>query len=156
MIRWTIAGAALFAIAVVTMIMVVRVVTEDRSDMTDLEIGDCFDMPVSGDDGTGLVDVPPVEVIDCDVPHNAQVIALGDLNPGGALAYPADDELVSEVDAACARASTDPRFGIVPIVPTQATWVGRDGRYLCVALTYGLEPITGDHTAVATSTTDPA
>jgi len=148
MIRWTIAGAVLFAVAVVTLIMVVQVVSDDRADVTDLELGDCFDLPVSGDDGDGLVDVPLVDVLDCDTAHNAQVIDLGDLNPGGALAYPGDDELLSEVDAACARASIDSRFGVVPIVPTEATWTGRDGRYVCVALTYGLQPVTGDHAAI--------
>ena len=57
--------------------------------------------------------------------------------------------LIYTPEAGAARQPADERFGIVPIIPTESTWNGRGGRYLCLALAYGLTPVTGDHAALA-------
>lgn len=148
MIRWVAGGVALLAVALLTLVMVIQIFTTDRVDITDLEIGDCFDFPVEGAAGGGFEAIGTVETIGCDDPHTAQVIAVGDLNPDRDREYPGDDALLIEVDERCADVESDPRFGIVPIMPTTSTWQGRAGRYVCVGLTLGIAPVAGDHAAV--------
>lgn len=148
MIRWIAGGLALATVAVLTLVMVVQILASDRTDVTDLEVGECFDFPLEGADGDDLEEIGTVETRPCDEPHTAQVVAVGDLNPDRDREFPGDDELVIEVDGRCAVVESDPRFGVLPIVPTRSTWDGRGGRYVCVALAYGIVPVTGDHVGI--------
>ena len=68
-----------------------------------------------------------IEVIDCAAPHTAPVVAVGDLNPDRDLPYPDDAALFGLADERCLDVPDDPRFGVLPIVPTESTWNGRDG-----------------------------
>ena len=77
------------------------------------------------------------------------MLAVGELNSDRDRPYPSDHTLFGEVDRECVAIPTDERFGVVPIIPTESTWNGRGGRYLCLALAYGLPPVTGDHAALA-------
>lgn len=141
-----VAGAVVVLAAVVIGLVVVQLVGSDSVDVTDLAVGDCFSLDDSvADDGT----IDLVDTFDCDRPHDAQVVAVGELNPTGDRAYPSDDELFAEVDDECASVPRDERFGVLPIAPTRATWDGRDGRFVCVALVVGGGTVEGDHGAVA-------
>ncbi len=138
--------AAVVVVGVVLLALIVRLAGDDRTDVTDLDVGACFSLDDAvGDDGV----VTLVEPFDCDEPHDAQVVLVGDLNPDGDRPYPSDDELFAEVDARCAGVEPDARFGLVPVAPTEATWTGRDGRFVCVALVVGGGDVTGDHAALA-------
>jgi hypothetical protein len=147
-IRWIAGGLVLAVVTTFTIVMIIGVLAVDRNDVTDLDVGVCFDLPVGESDGEGFAEIGTVETVDCDEPHTAQVVAVGDLNPDRDRVYPGEVALVAEVDEWCAQIEPDPRFGVVPIVPTESTWNGRDGRYVCVALTFGIVPVTGDHAAV--------
>lgn len=154
MIRWAVAAVALGAVVVVILVMAVRLASDSTTDVTDLEIGECVDLDLEPDSGSDVADVGLVDVVDCGDPHNAQVLATGDLNPDGGRGYPADAELFAETDAACGRATggpSDDRFGVLPIAPTAATWQARSGRFVCMAVTFGGVPIEGDHAAIAAS-----
>lgn len=154
MIRWAIAAVGLGAVVVVILVMAVRLAADSTTDVTDLEVGDCLDLDLEPETGSGVADVDLVDVVDCDDPHNAQVLAIGDLNPDAGRDYPADAELFAETDAACGRDTgdlSDDRFGVLPIAPTAATWEARRGRFVCMAVTFGGVPVEGDHAAVAES-----
>lgn len=107
--------------------------------IVDLEPGDCFDLP--DDVGDEIVAVTTVE---CSEPHLAEVVSVGELRVGDE-PYPGGDELFATVDAACRRAGVvdSDAFGLLPIAPTEALWESFDGRYLCVAVPFGGEPVTG-------------
>ena len=85
MIKAVVGGVVLAAVAVTTLVMVgIMLSSSDRVDITDLEVGECFDLPV--DDGDEQADdefetVELIETVDCDDPHTAQVLAVGELNP---------------------------------------------------------------------------
>lgn len=107
--------------------------------IVDLEPGDCFDLP--DDVGDEIV---AVETVECAEPHLAEVVSIGELRVGDE-PYPAGDDLVAVVDEACRRAGVvdSADFGLLPIAPTEALWESYQGRFLCVAIPFGGEPVTG-------------
>ncbi len=109
--------------------------------IVDLEVGDCFDLP---DDVTADGNIVAVDTVDCATPHLAEVVFVGSLN-GGDEPYPSDDELFARVDASCRVAVVveSDAFGLLPIAPTLELWESFDGRFLCVAVPFGGEPVTG-------------
>ncbi len=108
--------------------------------MVDLEPGTCFELPDSVDSGT----IDSVVTIDCTQPHLTEVVAVGVLGTDGG-EYPDDDVLFREVDQACRAVSpvTSDAYGLLPIAPTRDLWESFDGRYLCVAIPFGGEPVRG-------------
>lgn len=136
------AGVVLFGVAAVVVAIALSELSSDTSDITDLEVGDCFDLEPDDDGSVGLVDV-----VDCGEPHNAEVVATVDLNPDGDLRYPSDDELFPLAEQRCADVPPDPRFGVIAVAPTEATWDARDGRVVCVALVYGDGTVTSPYGA---------
>ena len=109
--------------------------------IVELEVGACFDLP---DDATADGNIDAVETVDCDTPHLAEVVFVGSLNDGDE-PYPSDDELFARVEAACRSTVVveSDAFGLLPIAPTLELWESFDGRFLCVAIPYGGEPVTG-------------
>lgn len=110
----------------------------------DLEVGDCFDLDLGPDD----TEIGIVTTVGCDQPHEAEVVALGELASDGATERPDDDALFTLVDARCAtalaeRAALLERFGILPVAADERTWDTSDGRYVCVAIPYGGGTTTG-------------
>lgn len=149
MIKGAIGGGLLALVAVATLVMIVRIAaSSDLVDITDLEVGQCFDLDVDDPDEGDAANIDLVDVVPCDQPHTAQAVLVGELNPDRDQPYPDDDELFARADARCAEVPPDPRFAVVSIVPTRSTWNGRSGRFVCVAVPFGLEPIVGDHDAV--------
>lgn len=110
--------------------------------IVDLDVGDCFDLP---DDGTAEVRFELVDVVDCDQPHQVEVVAVGELNPDEDLPYPDDDDLFAAADRRCTLVDGVPRdrFALIPLAPTRDTWDGAGGRFACLALPYGGGPVTG-------------
>ena len=136
--RWAVVGVALASVATLILVMAIRLASSNSTDVTDLDVGDCFVIEAAAD---GSID--PVDVIDCDDPHDAEVVAVADLNPDGDLEYPTETELFELADAACAVVDPDERFGILPIAPTASTWEARAGRVVCVAVPYGPDLVVG-------------
>ncbi len=108
--------------------------------LVDLEPGTCFDLPESVDVGS----IEEVTTIDCDEPHEAEVVDVGQLGSDGR-DYPPDDELFAEVDERCRPVELvdSDRFGLLPIAPTETLWQSFDGRYLCVAIPFGGGSVAG-------------
>jgi hypothetical protein len=113
----------------------------DDTPVVELEVGDCFDLP---DDVAGDV-LGSVDTVDCSEPHLAEVVANGALNAGGDAPYPTDDELFDLVERACRAADAvgSDDFGLLPIAPTPELWASFEGRFLCVAIPFGGDPVTG-------------
>lgn len=139
---------ALVAVVVVVMAaaIAIAVTLTSSSDtaLVDLEPGTCFELP----DGDVAV-VESVATVDCDDPHLAEVVAIGSLARDGE-PYPDDDEaLFAVVEQECRRAAPAvfDRFGLLPIAPTEPLWKSFDGRFLCVAIPFGGDPVTGSLTA---------
>jgi hypothetical protein len=110
----------------------------------DLEVGECFDLELA----PGDIELGTVMPIGCDEPHEAEVVARGELASDGSTERPDDDALFALVDARCAAALAErpallERFGILPVAADERTWDTSDGRYVCVAIPYGGGTTTG-------------
>lgn len=140
------------AIAVAAAVVVGSAVDPDRVGILDVEPGDCFTLP----NDENLTELDVIELQDCDEPHDAEVVAVGDLNPAGGVEYPDDELLFDLVDVACG----DPRrffpdgFGLLPVAPNERAWNGRDGRYVCVAVSLGEGRVTGRRIGVGSTPID--
>lgn len=141
-------GLAVLVAAAVLAIAAVLSLSNETS-WTDLDAGDCIDLAGAVDDAADedAASVFSVDTVDCDEPHDAEIVARGELDPDGDRPYPADDELFDEADRACADlvpASVDTSvYGIVPIAPDERTWDERGGRFVCVAVVVGGGTVTG-------------
>lgn len=133
--------AALLVIAVGVAIVVTLTASGDGTAIVDLEVGDCFDLP---DDAAATDELRTVDVVDCATPHLAQVVSDGLLNPDD-VPYPDDDELFDVVERSCRAAGVveSEAFGLLPIAPTAELWASFEGRFLCVAIPFGGEAVTG-------------
>lgn len=132
------------AVAVILAVAAVALFVATGSSSTavaDLEVGDCFDLPTpdpaAGDQGVEVV--PSLDVIDCDEPHQAEVVLVGELNPSGDLEYPVDEVLFEMVDQRCLAVVglVEPDFALLPIAPIEAAWEQLGGRFHCVAVSIG-------------------
>lgn len=108
--------------------------------IVDLDVGDCFDLP----DESDMDRFEEVDLIDCDEPHDVEVVLAGELNPDGDLPYPDDPELFAIAGQRCNTVTLPVEgFGLVPLAPTADTWEGAGGRFACLALQIGGEPSEG-------------
>lgn len=149
---WTVTLAVTVIVAgVVAVLVLVAIGADDDTSIVDLETGDCFDLPDVGDEDD-VLRLETVEVVDCDDPHEAEVVASGTLNPDRDREYPSDEELFAEIDRRCAvDAVVPPEFGVLPVAPDAATWETFEGRFACVALRFGGGAVTGSIVDGATS-----
>jgi hypothetical protein len=100
--------------------------------LTDLRTGQCIDLPIY---------VPPsqdwLDVVDCAVPHNAEVYKVGELAGGP---YPGDAVVEDAVGQVCGTAlvsfsgSMNSRLETYEVLPTRDTWDVHDRGYVCVAV----------------------
>lgn len=115
--------------------------------IVDLDTGDCFDLP----DESELARFETVDLIDCDEPHEVEVVLTGELNPDGDLPYPDDEALFELVDRRCATVAATVATSLddhvlLPLAPTADTWDGADGRFSCLAYPLDGEPQVGSIT----------
>jgi len=134
-------AAVLLVIAVGVAIVAAFTSSGAGTAIVDLEVGDCFDLP---DDASEADELRTVDVVDCTTPHLAEVVSDGVLNTDDA-PYPDDDELFELVERACRDAGVvdSDAFGLLPVAPTPELWASFEGRFLCVAIPFGGEPVTG-------------
>jgi len=132
---------AVVLVLVIGVGVIVVISADGETAIVDLVVGDCFDLPEDADDAGEL---RSVAIVDCSDPHLAEVVSVGDLNSGDD-PYPDDAELFASVEQACRAADVveSDQFGLLPIAPTRALWESFDGRYLCVAIPYGGDLVTG-------------
>ena len=140
--RWMFGLLAVVAtILVAAAVALIVAAGSSSTALADLELGDCFDLPVLDPAATGedVEVVQGVDVISCDELHQAEVVLVGELNPDAELEYPTDDILFEMVDQRCVTvADLVPRgFALLPIAPIEATWDRFGGRFQCVAVPIG-------------------
>ena len=142
-------AAGLVAIVVAAVLAIAAVLSlSNGTSWTDLDTGECFDLAGAIADASGdLAAVTAVDTVECAAPHDAQVVATGDLNADGAQPYPSDDELFTAIDRACDSLVADTidtgTYGLVPIAPDERTWNDRAGRFACIAVVIGGGTVTG-------------
>lgn len=133
--------SALVAGAVAVVIGVFVALSRQESSIFELEAGDCFVLPEFDDDESRpTTALDTVDSIDCDEPHNAEVLTTGQVNRDQSRPHPGDDALLAEVWQLCrpaGRAADDLGFGVLPVIPNEAAWEPRGGPYLCIAVAYG-------------------
>ena len=134
-------GVALLVVIAGAAVLAAIGASDDGTTIVELEVGDCFDLP---EDAADAEQLRSVEVVDCSKPHEAEVVSDGTLDTDEA-AYPDDDELFVMVERACRDAGVveSDAFGLLPIAPSPELWESFDGRFLCVAVPFGGEPVTG-------------
>ncbi len=136
--------AALIGVAVVAILVVLG--SDEGTPWVDLEVGECFDLSGAVDDGVGAEPLVRVVTVPCHEPHDAEVVATGQLAPEQDREYPPDDVLFDLVDRECARQvgdALDPDvYGLLPIAPDERTWNDRGGHYACVAVVAGGGTVT--------------
>lgn len=139
--RWVVGLVVMVAAVAVGAVLIVAVVSSDETAIVDLDVGDCFDLAFD-DDTTGI---ERVQTVDCDEPHEAEVVLTGELNPDGDREYPSDAELFAEIDRRCATVpdAVQADFGLLPIAPVPGSWESFSGRFLCVAIPFGGGTVVG-------------
>jgi hypothetical protein len=130
--------ATVTGVALIGVLAIVALTSGDDTLVLDLDAGDCFDVP----DDVSQATIDTVDTIDCDGPHEAEVFGNGELNPDRDLPYPGEEQLFERADRECAAVLSErpelvDRFGILPVVPNEASWDSFRGRYVCVAIPYG-------------------
>jgi hypothetical protein len=142
--------SAMLATAAIGIAAIVFATRDGSTSIFDLEVGDCFVLPGPDAelDADATFGIELVDVIHCSEPHDAEVVATGRLNPGRDRAYPSDDELFAEIDRSCAAADLGDAggFGLVPVAPNAASWEPFEGGYICLAVPFGGDLVTGSIT----------
>ena len=138
----------LCAVAGVGALAALLIVLATSADTTvlELDVRDCFMIDLEA----GSADIDTVDLLDCDNPHDAEVVFVGTLNPGTDRPYPSDAEMFADIDRACSVVGDDliEDFGLLPIAPNETSWEPFQGRFVCVAIPFGGEPVTGSLVAV--------
>jgi hypothetical protein len=141
---WGVVGLAIAILAVAAGVVMIAL-GSSSTPVAELELGDCFDLPSPDAAGGSVQMLERVDVIDCDRPHQAEVVLVGELNTEQQQVYPNDAELFEHVDRRC-RASgplLGDDFGLLPVAPTENTWDRLSGRFHCLAVPYGGGRTTG-------------
>ena len=130
--------ATVVGVVLVGVLAIVALTSGGDTLVLDLDVGDCFELPA--DMSQAAID--QVATVECDDPHQAEVFAAAELNPDRELPYPGEEPLFRTADRRCAAARSErpqlgDRFGILPVVPNEASWDSFRGRFVCVAIPYG-------------------
>ncbi len=136
--RWVIGVVVASIVTVACAIgVLVTLTSSGATSVLDLELGDCFELPVHP------VEIDEVDLVRCDDPHDAEVVMIGLLNEAGTLPYPSDEDLFAAIDARCATLTELEGFGLLPVAPNEASWAPFNGRFVCVAVPIGGERSLG-------------
>jgi hypothetical protein len=110
----------------------------------DLESGDCVNFDFNPETDR-IIEVTTVEVVDCDEPHEGEVIFLDELNPDGDRPYPSNDDLFTEIETACASRALDEvapgvdltEYNSFTVAPNEDNWDDDNGPFVCFAVSGG-------------------
>jgi hypothetical protein len=140
---WILGLLAVVAVIVAVGIMAIILATGNATSVAELDPGDCWSISVDGSDRLETVDL-----VDCDAPHTAEVVFVGHLNLDRDRPYPGGTDLTEEVDRRCRSFDVDSidrldDFGLLPVAPDESSWEMFQGRFVCVAIPFGGEPVQG-------------
>ncbi len=135
-----IVGFGVFAWAVAT-----ERIDTDIEPATTIAVGDCI--ATLPPEGTVIDD--DLDTVDCAVPHEAEVIAMGNLNPGSE-PFPGDTEVAMLVEERCLDAFatfvgmeySQSVLEVYYVQPSELGWKIVDGEYTCMVYEPG-KAITG-------------
>lgn len=108
-------------------------------DVFDLEVGDCFDVPSTGN-------ISDVEGLDCDEPHDNEVFAIFEIAGGPNAPFPGSEAVSREAQAECTGTLFSDYVGVpfqqssfsaTSINPTRETWERLDDREVICVITGG-------------------
>lgn len=113
-----------------------------------LEEGDCFDAGEVADDGSLLVNL---RVVECEAPHQAEVVALADLDAGADAEFPgyeARDASAQElctpvVESFLGGPLAESSLMLLWLAPTEEAWAEGDREVVCVVAAPAEETLTG-------------
>lgn len=117
--------------------------------IAELAPGDCvlLDELVAAGDGQ----VESVEVVECAVPHDAEIYAVVSLDDDPDSDHPGDEVVVGAADQVCLDAFdpyvgapyVETRLEIVHLRPTSASWARGDRRVICGVVNVSSAPLEG-------------
>lgn len=114
----------------------------------ELTVGDCFDAGTVADDGSALVNV---RVVDCEAPHQAEVVAIEDLEAPSDAAFPGDDSRDVDAQELCTPlvesflggSLAESSLLLLWLAPTEVSWEEGDREVVCVVAAPDGETLTG-------------
>jgi hypothetical protein len=110
---------------------------EDLESPSDLRVGDCVRLDLDDEE------IFLVPTVDCELSHNAEVIAVGELNPDGDREYPGESEVQTEIFETCAADDftdyigidyQDSIYNVYTIFPIEQRWKKDRGEYTCLVI----------------------
>lgn len=113
-----------------------------------LAAGDCFDAGELAADGSLLVNV---RVVECEGPHQAEVVAIEDLDAPSDEAFPGDEARDSNAQELCTPIVEDFLGGLLAessllllwLAPTEESWADGDREVVCVVAAPDGSTLTG-------------
>lgn len=137
-------GVVCFAAVALAVGALIVILGGSSTSVFDLVPSDCFILPIPDEGAADTLELGTIETLDCGDPHDAEVMVVGELNPGRDRDYPPDVDLYREIEASCVKSDVDDaRFGLLPVAPDEESWSSLGGRFVCLAVPYGGEMVTG-------------
>jgi hypothetical protein len=134
--------------AVVVVLVVVFVVFRDRisGSASELQVGDCFDVPAES------IDISDVQHHPCTEAHTGEVFYLGNDTSAPGASYPADSAFTADLDAQCTpafatyvgvSADTSTAYDIEMFYPNEDTFSSGTRTLTCYLVAAGGSSMTG-------------
>lgn len=117
----------------------------------DLAVGDCFGATPDEDDDGGEVVLTAVEVVECDDPHLAEVVAVTRFRDGPEEPFPGPAARDADAQTLCQPEFEEyvgvplsgSELGLVWLAPTEETWEEGDREVTCAAQSIDGDPLVG-------------
>ena len=134
--------------AVVVVILVAYVVFRDQmsGSATELQVGDCFDVPAAS------TNINDVQHHPCGESHTGEVFFIGKDGSASGASYPPQDAFQSDLEAQCApafagyvgvSADTSTAYAIEMFYPDESTFGGGSRTLTCYLVTANGSPVAG-------------
>lgn len=147
---WILGALGVAGFVTIIVLVATGVIDTDEKSVDDLDIGSCYDLPIESDAETETIS--KLKEIDCDKPHDGQLVHEGQLNPDGDRPYVDDMQaLTNEAGLECidepftdfTGSAFDPaEFSIYVLVPPEETWDLTKGGYSCFLTSVSGDPLT--------------
>lgn len=146
---WILGALGLAGFVTVIVLAATGVIDTDKKRVDDLDVGACYDLPLDDVNAT----VSTLREVDCDKPHDGQLMFEGELNPDRDREYVDDiDELTFEAGSKCIGAPYEEFVGraydptlldIYVLVPDETSWKVSKGSFSCFLVDPTGKQITG-------------
>lgn len=123
------------------------VATGGAVDPFEVELGDCVEQPVSGNED--VEEVEEVKAVPCGQPHDGEVYAVFDLPdgdfPGGKeVAAAGEERCIADFETFVGKAYDESQYDITSLFPAKESWESKDDReYVCIVVAPEGQQVTG-------------